>query len=103
PSSTPPPTPPPLPYTTLFRSPGGAKPRVRPDQRERRWSRRSVSPRPRLRRLLPRGARLALLARGQGRSGRQLRGQPEQLRRPVGDRKSTRLNFSHVSISYAVF
>src|SRR6266576_3010513 len=50
-----------FPYTTLFRSPGGAWP-----------------------------ARLAEPARG--------------LRHPVpGDRKSTRLNSSHVEISYAVF
>src|SRR5215510_12975689 len=28
---------------------------------------------------------------------------PARLRRPIGDRKSTRLNSSHVAISYAVF
>src|SRR5207249_9627867 len=77
-------TPPPprstlFPYTTLFRSPAGA----------RRLHRRRDYPDP-----LPgntRRRRTAEQDRPLGRGARE------------GDRKSTRLNSSHVSISYAVF
>src|SRR3989442_7380711 len=62
-----------FPYTTLFRSPGGP---ARQDP-----GRESPSPRPDLRR----GLEARRLAQG------------------AGDRKSTRLNSSHVRISYAVF
>src|SRR5207249_9272627 len=86
-----------FPYTTLFRScgrgnhrvgkgpPGGARPGgVRPVALQRRGAG---------------GQRLEEVSRHV---------RPERLHRPVsgleqGDRKSTRLNSSHVSISYAVF
>src|SRR5207249_10080788 len=80
-----PPTPPLFPYTTLFRSlrrdaDGGARPR---------------GPRrvPRARPDRPDGPR------GPASAGRVPRAQG----RATPDRKSTRLNSSHVSISYAVF
>src|SRR5207249_11547800 len=66
-----------FPYTTLFRSPAG----VHPCASSERSPRCSCSP--------PRG-----------RSGCRCR-RPDS--RPGRDRKSTRLNSSHVSISYAVF
>src|SRR3989454_8838637 len=75
-----------FPYTTLFRSPEAARrpltagssparPRGRRRPRPTRESRRAPAPRPH---------------RG-------------PVRRPEGDRKSTRLNSSHLVISYAVF
>src|SRR5690606_41279397 len=91
-------TPPPsrstlFPYTTLFRSNNGrqrraAEPRGAGHARRRRGRRRPV---------------------GAGHAGRGrplLRGQahgPGDLRPHDGDRKSTRLNSSHVKISYDVF
>src|SRR5699024_12516732 len=74
----PPPVPPPLPYTTLFRS-GRARPLL---LRGERAGRRARHPR-----VL--GLELRTEAAGRG------------LERDA-DRKSTRLNSSHVSISYAV-
>src|SRR2546426_7977485 len=82
-----------FPYTTLFRSrEGGASETVgdaggSPD-RASASSRRGVSVRA--------PADVAARAR---RRGRRLR----LLRRDAGDRKSTRLNSSHLVISYAVF
>src|SRR3712207_7805506 len=71
-----------LPYTTLFRSPhlgGGQEPGARrPDRPRRPPGERAAQPGPAARRHDPDGLR-------------------EQ------DRKSTRLNSSHVNISYAVF
>src|SRR3712207_8394534 len=79
-----------FPYTTLFRSREGGDPRDRPQ-----------SP----------GARLA--PHEQRDQQRELRARGQALRRRAvgellslglrGDRKSTRLNSSHVNISYAVF
>src|SRR5207253_4719084 len=72
-----PPTPPLFPYTTLFRSVAGRPGRELPLEQRR--------PTPRHRQL---GTRpLSLL----------------EARPADGDRKSTRLNSSHVAISYAVF
>src|SRR5699024_11249725 len=99
----PPPTPPPFPYTTLFRSPGVVEVLVQRVQLVHRVvaqvvpvveagvdasQRRSAGPR-----LL--GAALglrAVLRTGDG----------GVAQRRTTDRKSTRLNSSHVSISYAV-
>src|SRR5690242_21563870 len=68
-----------FPYTTLFRS--RLRPAVDPGQPQRQGARRGRS---RVRR-----------AAEQGDGGVR--------RLPLEDRKSTRLNFSHLSISYAVF
>src|SRR5207249_11239863 len=80
-----PPTPTLFPYTTLFRSLLGGGLRVRPTRERgdglRRWTRGIPGP--------PAGPR--------ARAGREPPGAGLQ------DRKSTRLNSSHVSISYAVF
>src|SRR5207245_9436972 len=89
----PPPTPTPFPYTTLFRS--RAPPRSN--------SRGANDPRPPLR-----GADGALAPREPpARARRARRGWPalrlDRRRRTAEDRKSTRLNSSHGSISYAVF
>src|SRR5690606_41706793 len=72
-----------FPYTTLFRSSGGEPARVR----------RHVVDRPRCRRQRPDSQHLDVGNRplARRRAGR------------IGDRKSTRLNSSHVKISYAVF
>src|SRR5207249_10372288 len=83
-----------FPYTTLFRSPTRAAPR---DRAPRSWRgatlRRAPSP--------PTGA-TSRRARSRDRPGRVR--QPRDRAPVVGeDRKSTRLNSSHVSISYAVF
>src|SRR5207249_10042108 len=91
----PPPTPPPLPYTTLFRSRRSLEPRRLPRRQHPR-------PRPRHGTVHP-GRRILQIDR-RARQPRQL--QPRRERRAEGfdvDRKSTRLNSSHVSISYAVF
>src|SRR5207249_11634521 len=88
----PPPRPTLFPYTTLFRS-APADERVPPAEHE--------------------AVRLRHRLRG-GRVGRHARRLPQRADRPPGhelrrhehqpgDRKSTRLNSSHVSISYAVF
>src|SRR5699024_12247345 len=71
------------PYTTLFRSHGRCRDgpvRAAPAGRRRPSAGRRGAPRPGL---------------GDG--------EPPRRRRRGGDRKSTRLNSSHVSISYAVF
>src|SRR5207249_10261626 len=88
---SPPPTPTLFPYTTLFRSPSQATPPAVGGPRERsfgpvfsRWPARRRDQVSRV------GAWLS--------DGRQIVGHQG---RP--DRKSTRLNSSHVSISYAVF
>src|SRR5699024_12840082 len=83
----PPLTPTPFPYTTLFRS-GGRAPRTasarrRCRHRRKKRSRSSTAP--------------ARNSPGRTRSRTTLR------RARRADRKSTRLNSSHVSISYAVF
>src|SRR5207249_10346418 len=90
-----------FPYTTLFRS-------VRRRRRRRRQRRPGAPPdalcptaRPPHRDAEPRapdGGRVAL-----GTHRRPLRRLPPGRRGRRGDRKSTRLNSSHVSISYAVF
>src|SRR5204862_1303464 len=84
----PPPTPPLFPYTTLFRSPAPLEPGPhRRHRTEKRGGARPQSDRhPRAERLVGEGAD------GAERTGRSAR-----------DRKSTRLNSSHVEISYAVF
>src|SRR5690242_20982209 len=74
-----------FPYTTLFRSPQGTS-GVRP----RRLRRGAATVRGRLRGEARRGAAL------------QRRAVPPEAR-AAQDRKSTRLNSSHMSISYAVF
>src|SRR5207249_11448988 len=98
-------TPPPprstlFPYTTLFRS------LPRRAHRRRDGPRARVAVRVRL--LLDLGADRHHRGERGGRSGQQLRlDLPPGLRqlgvRAAQDRKSTRLNSSHVSISYAVF
>src|SRR5690242_21090818 len=71
-----------FPYTTLFRSEGFPALPARDEQQERR-----------------RTSRCALAARP-AQLGRR---RPRRARHPAQDRKSTRLNSSHMSISYAVF
>src|SRR5207249_6272380 len=58
-----------------------------------------------LRRLHRRARRVPIVEVSDERNRRRLRCDEHELQeiRPVGDRKSTRLNSSHVSISYAVF
>src|SRR5436305_3526592 len=82
-----------FPYTTLFRSHGEAR-------RDAGWIRGSVGgalPRPLRRRKGPARER-----RG-GRRAEQRRIERPGSHLPAADRKSTRLNSSHVRISYAVF
>src|SRR5690349_24205428 len=67
-----------FPYTTLFRSGEGGDARLR---------------------LLPRRRP----AQRQGREGPRAQGEEGEVGGLTGDRKSTRLNSSHVEISYAVF
>src|SRR5436305_9882189 len=78
-----PPRSPLFPYTTLFRSRADRRPAR---GARRRWERRA-----------PRSAQPVERERPRPRRRRRLR------RRIAGDRKSTRLNSSHVRISYAVF
>src|SRR5690349_23096587 len=82
-----------FPYTTLFRSRG------RPDQQSLR-----AGPQP-LRVQLRLGGRRRRRPGhgGRGYGDRRLRRLPVRRERRRGDRKSTRLNSSHVEISYAVF
>src|SRR5207249_11912763 len=88
-SLPPPPRSPLFPYTTLFRSHHGVPPpRVSSGRRDGRPRRR-------------RAARNARGRRGQG--VRAMDGDARRNRVRRSDRKSTRLNSSHVSISYAVF
>src|SRR5690242_20861032 len=70
-----------FPYTTLFRS---RSPRSRGGGRARERARGPVSPAP-------------------GAAAAPARASPEPAADRPGDRKSTRLNSSHMSISYAVF
>src|SRR5256885_5296934 len=79
-----------FPYTTLFRSVHS----IRDDGTGARWEGRSAS----LRRLTLRHV-CRLPRQGASRAERHGRGPPA----PVRDRKSTRLNSSHLVISYAVF
>src|SRR5207249_5485797 len=87
--------PPPFPYTTLFRSGTARRGRIRAvadRSRSRRGHRSRVARRA--------GGALLLAA------GRARRAAAPTAARAIArrlDRKSTRLNFSHVSISYAVF
>src|SRR5262245_63678584 len=74
-----------FPYTTLFRSEQGRAGRRLRDVEATRAGRVPVAPAPRRRRRRP-----------MGRRGRDDRRAPR-------DRKSTRLNSSHLGISYAVF
>src|SRR5690349_23151681 len=74
-----------FPYTTLFRSPAGGRALVAGVRRDR-GTRRPAR---------PARARGRLRHRSLRRRRRRARGRP--------DRKSTRLNSSHVEISYAVF
>src|SRR5258705_7245599 len=81
-----------FPYTTLFRSRGDDRP-TRAAEGEPGQRRADAARRRRRTRSGPRVARTrrALPARGRGQAAR------------VQDRKSTRLNSSHLGISYAVF
>src|SRR5690606_39782576 len=92
-----------FPYTTLFRSPGGdglAGPRLRrgpglPDRPPRAL--------PRGRRTPGRRGQGLLRLRDEGRTGGDARGGARgEGEAALQDRKSTRLNSSHVKISYAV-
>src|SRR5690606_41853657 len=92
------PRPTPFPYTTLFRSFRCPTPSSR-ESRSHRFRRSSSAIGERARRALPSRRRRS---RSNERAGREHQeGVPE--RRGPGDRKSTRLNSSHVKISYAVF
>src|SRR5689334_24862549 len=87
-----------FPYTTLFRSGGkvfslGAADDLRPDP--------IVVDEPGS--LVPLGHVLDLLAHGPRHAVQHPAAHPPPQRRHGGDRKSTRLNSSHSSISYAVF
>src|SRR5439155_27160575 len=90
-----PPASPPFPYTTLFRS------------REKRTSSRPTWNPFRLVVSTRRPAAIATVRNPfttrRPRNGRQAAKVVELSERLVGDRKSTRLNSSHVAISYAVF
>src|SRR3712207_8510765 len=79
-----------FPYTTLFRS-----------RRVRRRAGRDRATRQPARQLD--GLKHARDAVGRKDASRALAGGARRLRRRAGDRKSTRLNFSHANISYAVF
>src|SRR5690349_22416323 len=79
-----------FPYTTLFRSVGGAGPSRRPASPRRRPGRRSSCVRP------DDGLQLAVGVEAE-------RAPVPADARLLEDRKSTRLNSSHVEISYAVF
>src|SRR5690242_21175708 len=79
-----------FPYTTLFRSPRDQEDRSR-GQDPDHLARPSAA--------VPRRGRAH--AEGHGGQGQGLGRQRARL--PEGDRKSTRLNSSHMSISYAVF
>src|SRR5690606_39343409 len=89
-----PPTPTLFPYTTLFRS--TRRPKGRPTHPPRRPERDQPERSPRQPEHRPRRRRARLQRRGSGWQRRRLRANPP-------DRKSTRLNSSHVKISYAVF
>src|SRR5205814_10185893 len=81
-----------FPYTTLFRSrsPGGRAPRLR--------TRRGVHG------ARPHGEAQSAAPAGSGRRDSDTRGgRPRRAALRTGDRKSTRLNSSHLGISYAVF
>src|SRR5207249_7951376 len=100
PPAPPTPTPTPFPYTTLFRSPA---PRSRGAQAIVGSQNPRRDPRDRLPGRDPEPFRRARLhgVRHSGREGDA--GRLAQPLLPARDRKSTRLNSSHVSISYAVF
>src|SRR5690606_40098469 len=91
----PPPTAPLFPYTPLFRSRRPVRADARPRPRRARRQRPADPPAPRLRPDV--GARPAPPP------GRSSPGDGAGPERPALDRKSTRLNSSHVKISYAVF
>src|SRR5699024_11927914 len=92
----PPPRSTPCPYTTLFRSDRqGPDPGATPGRGHRCTVRAVGADAPRSRGLPGRGLPLGTVAPRHPTRG--------QARRGGGDRKSTRLNSSHVSISYAVF
>src|SRR5258705_8133230 len=74
-----------FPYTTLFRSGGGCRGVLRPRDRS------SGSSEPDVRDRRPRRSDLERVLG------------PVEARRRTSDRKSTRLNSSHLGISYAVF
>src|SRR5262245_65273848 len=80
-----------FPYTTLFRSAGGG--------RRLRGRLRAVSQGARRQRLRDRRSRGRVLGTLSGLPGQA----PARLARDEEDRKSTRLNSSHLGISYAVF
>src|SRR5690349_23113656 len=90
-----PPRPPLFPYTTLFRSPAAAHARDRAGEFGAESGHR-------VREAQRRGNREhgAAIARACGRAAAFRSGVAEA---GLGDRKSTRLNSSHVEISYAVF
>src|SRR5699024_11488484 len=98
-----PPLPPPFPYTTLFRSPPPRSSTIASPPRVGQHDTAVRSARARGR--IATGPRAAA-ARGHPRHRVLPHGHGPQLRddpgRPRRDRKSTRLNSSHVSISYAV-
>src|SRR5690242_21489613 len=85
------------PYTTLFRS------AVAGDRVARAFHRRQVSFEHRLTVLLPVCRRAAELERRRVHLGVAVRPEPLVRGAVEPDRKSTRLNSSHMSISYAVF
>src|SRR5207249_6824091 len=91
----PPPTPPPFPYTTLFRSSARIPPHFPNDAQTRLLVREGVT--------MPLVRILSLIAIVEGFGGEVLRTLPIPPNPSTIDRKSTRLNSSHVSISYAVF
>src|SRR5256885_8307907 len=79
-----------FPYTTLFRSRGGGDSRL--DEVLLRFLRH-----------VARVARVALARHRVGHVTRERKGRDFETRIDEGDRKSTRLNSSHLVISYAVF
>src|SRR5690349_23989379 len=87
-----------FPYTTLFRSARGLGGQAEHRRAQQRSLHLCLSGGHAFRRHPSGGRRLLReLRRGGG------RGAPEGRDPPLGDRKSTRLNSSHVEISYAVF
>src|SRR5437660_6051304 len=85
-----PPRPPLFPYTTLFRSPDPSGIRALGHGDPQGWHHAAVSL-----------ANIAGTGTGAGSAGRGL--PVQQYKTTQRDRKSTRLNSSHVAISYAVF
>src|SRR5205814_8335323 len=92
-----PPTSTAFPYTTLFRSPPTPPPRAAPRPRP------GVHPTRPILGLLPTNPRAIAIEDGSAGMKKAVDWDVEEKKGPERDRKSTRLNSSHLGISYAVF